>query len=438
MAFKIKCWPFEVSASGKVNETLLTGFGLAGIVGFLFGGYKYATQSENSGKYLGIAGFGAAAAFGSFYYAEMKEEQQDIKNNSEVDASKVEVTNDSNANNSVNDKNNRIKEATFEDVVNSASSADFKPLIANWISSGGIYVLAAPTGTGKSILAIQMGIDIATGMPSKLVPGDVNKAPQRVLYYNGELKDQDFGNRYGKNGVEFPKDNFKLISGRFNSFEDFLIHLESKAREQSSDCTIFVDNLTTYAGQDITCKLVNDLFDTLERIQWDANQNGWSITVVLVAHTNKDCEDKHIKLKDISGSTTLETLATGIFGLANTEVDDIKILHDLKKRRKGMKKEVRLKRESFPYVHFELVDDGQNLVDSSDENLQNKQSQQHTNSSPSNSTSSSANTQQVNPDIVKMTNLRSTGKTDVEIAKEMRCSRETVYRKIGPKNPRKK
>lgn len=438
MAFKIKCWPFEVSASGKTNETLLTGFGIAGIASFFYGGYKFANESDNSGKYLGIAGFGVAAALGSFCYAEMKE-QQDTMNDSKPKNPKKESVNDSNVNNSVNDKNNRIKEATFEDVVNSASSADFKPLIANWISSGGVYVLAAPTGTGKSILAVQMGIDIATGMPSKLVPGDVNKAPQRVLYYNGELKDQDFGNRYGKNGVEFPKDNFMLISGRFYSFEDFLIHLESKAREQSSDCTIFVDNLTTYAGQDITCKLVNDLFDTLERIQWDANQNGRSITVVLVAHTNKDCEDnKYIKLKDISGSTTLETLATGIFGLANTEVDDIKILHDLKKRREGNKKEVRLKRESFPYVHFELVDDGQNLADSSDENLQNEQSQQHTNSSSSNSTSSSSNTQQVNPDIVKMMNLRSAGKTDDEIAKEMGCSRETVYRKIGPKNPRKK
>lgn len=169
MAFKIKCWPFELSASGKPNETLLTGFGLAGLAGVLFGGYKYATQSEDSGKYLGIAGFGAVAAFGSFYYAEMKEEQQDIKNNSEMDPPKGEVNNDSLENNSVNDKNNRIKESTFEDVVNSASSTDFKCLIANWISSGGIYVLAAPTGTGKSILSVQMGLDIATGMPSKLV-----------------------------------------------------------------------------------------------------------------------------------------------------------------------------------------------------------------------------------------------------------------------------
>lgn len=244
------------------------------------------------------------------------------------------------------------------------------------------------------------------------------------------------GNRYGKNGVEFPKDNFKLISGRFHSFEDFLIHIESKAREQKSDCTIFVDNLTTYAGQDITCKLVNDLFDTLERIQWDANQNGRSITVVLVAHTNKDCEEnKKIKLKDISGSTTLETLATGIFGLSNTEVDDIKILHDLKKRRKGNKKEVYLKRESFPYAHFELIDD-EHLDDPSDENLQNMQSQQQTNFGSSNSTSNSANTQQVDPDIVKMMDLRNAGKTDDEIATEMNCSRQTVYRKIGPKKPK--
>jgi orotate phosphoribosyltransferase-like protein len=35
-------------------------------------------------------------------------------------------------------------------------------------------------------------------------------------------------------------------------------------------------------------------------------------------------------------------------------------------------------------------------------------------------------------------NLRNAGKTDDEIATEMNCSRQTVYRKIGAKNPKVK
>jgi hypothetical protein len=61
---------------------------------------------------------------------------------------------------------------------------------------------------------------------------------------------------------------------------------------------------------------------------------------------------------------------------------------------------------------------------------------QQTNSGLSNSTSASVNPQLVNPDIVKMMDLRNAGKTDKEIAEIMGCSRETVYRKIGPKNPK--
>ena len=83
----------------------------------------------------------------------------------------------------------------------------------------------------------------------------------------------------------------------------------------------------------------------------------------------------------------LQNVFKNLRGKGRLTEDDVKVMYELKRRRKGMKKEVRLKRVDYPYVHFELVDDGQNLVDSSDENLQNEQSQQHTNSSPSNSKS---------------------------------------------------
>ena len=126
------------------------------------------------------------------------------------------------------------------------------------------------------------------------------------------------------------------------------------------------------------------------------------------------------------------------FALSSTDEDDVKVVYELKRRRKGMKKEFRLKRVDYPYVHFEVIDVEQNLDDSSDENLQNIQSQQHTNPGPSNSTYASANTQQVHPDIVKMMDLRNAGKKDKEIATIMGCTRETVYRKIGSKKPRKK
>lgn len=432
MAFRLKFWPFEASASGKTSDSLLTGFGLAGIVGFLFGSYKYATSSENSGKYLGLAGLGASLAYGSFVYAENKEEQQEKKNTQKQKEAEAEMK-DVNTESSPTDYEFcRIDEATFDDIVYSVPTTDFKPLVGDLVSSGGIYVLVAPTGTGKSILATQMGIDIATGISSKCVPGDVNKAPQKVIYYNGELKAQDWANRYGKNGVSFPKETFLLVSGKFQSFMDFLSHVKDKGNEQDSDCTIIIDNLTTYAGQEITAKIIIDLFHTLENIQHNATVSGRNVTIILVAHANKDYDDKkRLELKDIAGSSTLAKFATGIFGLSNTDEDDSKILYELKRRREGIKKELRLKRVDYPYVHFELSDDEQDLSDVSDEDLQNVQSQQQSNCG-------SANTQQVDPDIAKMMDLRNAGKTDDEIAADMNCSRQTVYRKIGAKNPKTK
>ena len=80
-------------------------------------------------------------------------------------------------------------------------------------------------------------------------------------------------------------------------------------------------------------------------------------------------------------------------------------------------------------MHFELIDDEQDLSDVSEEDFQNVQSQQQSNCG-------SAKTKHVNPDIAKMMDLRNAGKTDDEIAADMKCSRQTVYRKLGPKNPK--
>lgn len=436
---KFKVGSIEVSASGEnyVSEALTLGVGTGGLGLAGWGLVNLLKGTGNALVNIGATILGAFATGWALKHAEKKEEQHETKKTEKLEESKVESKDVGTVSNSLENDSCNIEESSLEDVVYSVPSADFKPLVGDLITAGGIYVFSGPTGAGKSIMCGQLGLDIATGQPSKLVSGDSAHAPQKVLFFDGELSNQDWANRYG-NMTSIPE-NFTRLAGQFDSCDKFLSFLETKIKGIETDATVIIDNLTACILDELTAPKVNKLYSVLKEILVDALKNGKLLTFFLVVHPVKDYDEKNrMKLSDINGSHRLSSLATGVFAISCTDEDDVKIMYDLKRRRKGMKKEFRLKRVDYPYVHFELVDDGQNLVDSSDENLQNEQSQQHTNSSSSNSTSSSSNTQQVNPDIVKMMNLRSAGKTDDEIAKEMGCSRETVYRKIGPKNPRKK
>lgn len=427
---KLKIGNIEASASGDsyVSGALTFGIGFGGLGLAGWGLVNLLKGAGNAIVNIGATILGAIATGWALNHAEKKEEQHETKKTEKLEESKVESKDVESVSNSVENDSCNIEESSLEDVVYSVPSADFKPLVRDLITAGGIYILSGSTGTGKSIMGGQLGLDIATGEPSKLVAGDSVHAPQKVLFFDGELSNQDWANRYG-NMTSIPK-NFTRLAGQFDSCDKFLGFLETKVKGTETDVTVIIDNLTACILQELTASKVNELYSALKNIQEDALKNGKLITFFLIVHPVKDYDEKNrMKLSDINGSHRLSSFATGVFALSSTDEDDVKIMYELKRRRKGMKKEVRLKRVDYPYVHFELIDDEQDLSDVSEEDFQNVQSQQQSNCG-------SANTKHVSPDIAKMMDLRNAGKTDDEIAADMKCSRQTVYRKIGPKNPK--
>ncbi len=106
-----------------------------------------------------------------------------------------------------------------------------KMLFSEFWHEGEVSILFADTNLGKSILAVQIADSISQGNP---IPGfKLEAQTQKVLYFDFELTDKQFQNRYSidyENPYHFNNNLFRVEINSDSdipegmSFEDFLNH----------------------------------------------------------------------------------------------------------------------------------------------------------------------------------------------------------------------
>jgi len=204
---------------------------------------------------------------------------------------------------------------------------------------GELAILFADTGKGKSILAVQIGQSIASGVP--IEPFVLNAPAQRVVYFDFELTAQQFASRYASvdasaNNAPF-SDNFIRAAPRFDDedipdefkdYTEFLVYSLTEFIRFSGARIVIIDNITwlNTSTQSITGAL--RLMKQLKQLKVRHN-----LSILVLAHTPKRYVTSSLTLNDLQGSKMLANFADNIFAMGGSAAGpDIRYLKHLKYR----------------------------------------------------------------------------------------------------------
>lgn len=211
-----------------------------------------------------------------------------------------------------------------------------KMLFGELWHEGELCILFADTGIGKSILAVQIGESIAS---SKLIEGFKKDAgPQKVAYFDFELSDKQFQNRYSedyKNEYEF-SGIFERIT--FDEDYEYSDNIEySKLIEgniidainRTGAKILILDNITylKHGGFD-KADHVLPLMKFLKKIKSQFN-----LSILVLAHTPKRDNSRPISINDLQGSKQFANFADCIFAInKSSQGEHLRYLKQLKVR----------------------------------------------------------------------------------------------------------
>ena len=210
-----------------------------------------------------------------------------------------------------------------------------KMLFDEFWFEGELCILFADTNLGKSILAVQIGNSISRG---EQVRGLKLEAPKQViLYFDFELSDKQFENRYS---VKFEQhynfdNNFirieinpDAIIPENQSFEDYLSHSLERSIIETGAKVLIIDNLTYLKTETEKAKDALPLMKHLKALK-----NKYGLSILALAHTPKRDLSKPITRNDLSGSKMLMSFTDSSFAIGESQKDkSIRYLKQIKVR----------------------------------------------------------------------------------------------------------
>ena len=198
-----------------------------------------------------------------------------------------------------------------------------KMLFGEFWLEGEICILFADSNLGKSIIAVQIGDSITKGIPINGFKLEALKQP--ILYFDFELSDKQFENRYSvnfSNHYQF-NDNFKRVEinpdadiPEKQSFEDHLnIELEKEiVRTQTK--ILIIDNLTYLRNETEKAKNALPLMKQLKALK-----KKYNLSILVLAHTPKRDLSKPITSNDLAGSKMLMNFCDSVFTIGESSSD---------------------------------------------------------------------------------------------------------------------
>lgn len=200
---------------------------------------------------------------------------------------------------------------------------------------GEICILFADTNLGKSILAVQIGTSISEG---NAIPGFALQAPaQPILYFDFELTDKQFRNRYSADSGEPYPFNANFLRIEINPdaalpdelpFEDYLSQCIEQAVVSQQARVLIIDNLTYLRNETEKAKDALPLMKHLKVLK-----NRHNLSILVLAHTPKRDASKPITRNDLSGSKMLINFCDSAFAIGESFKDgNLRYLKQIKQR----------------------------------------------------------------------------------------------------------
>jgi RecA-family ATPase len=195
---------------------------------------------------------------------------------------------------------------------------------------GELCILFADTGKGKTILAVQIGDAISSGVE---IPGFALEAPrQKVLYLDFELSAKQFEARYSaktdegdrftdhyefdENFIRGEIDPDALDPGEGVSFEQYIIEAIEQQLEQSKAIVLIVDNITFLRSGTETAKDALPLMKELNRLK-----RKYELSIIVLAHTPKRDLSKPLTINDLQGSKMISNFADSVIAIGESSKD---------------------------------------------------------------------------------------------------------------------
>jgi len=211
-----------------------------------------------------------------------------------------------------------------------------KMLFGKFWYEGELSILFADSNLGKSILAVQIGNSINTGIAMQ--PFEVESEPQPILYCDFELTDKQFESRYSdnyQNHYVFRDDFYRAelnpdseVPDGFASFDEYLIASLERTIVQTGVKVIIIDNLTYLRNETEQAKNALSLMKCLKALK-----NRYGLSILALAHTPKRDLSQPITGNDLQGSKMLMNFCDSAFTIGKSFTDqDLRYLKQIKQR----------------------------------------------------------------------------------------------------------
>ncbi|HEY4323251.1 MAG TPA: AAA family ATPase [Mucilaginibacter sp.] len=200
-----------------------------------------------------------------------------------------------------------------------------------------LCILFADTNVGKSILAVQIGYQLAKQSPMHPFGCEVNES-LRILYIDFELNAAQFRIRYThpEHGQHHFGDNF--IRAEFNpggddpflydKYDDYVKEKIEKAIIQSKASVLIIDNITCMGSQTSHAAGALPLMKTLKALKTKHR-----LSMLVLAHTPKRNQCAPITVNDLQGSKMLINFADSAFSIGQSSRDiNLRYIKQIKQR----------------------------------------------------------------------------------------------------------
>lgn len=201
---------------------------------------------------------------------------------------------------------------------------------------GEVCILFADTNLGKSILAVQIANSISTGISTCGLK--LECPPVRILYFDFELSDKQFENRYSDNfdnhysfspiflRAEINPDY--LEDEKFKTFEEVLFYSLEKSVIDFGSKILIIDNITYLKTDNEKAKDALPLMKFLKDLK-----NKYGLSILVLAHTPKIDIYKPITKNHLSGSKMLMNFCDSSFAIGESHQENgLRYIKQIKQR----------------------------------------------------------------------------------------------------------
>ena len=210
-----------------------------------------------------------------------------------------------------------------------------KMLFGEFWFEGEVCILFSDTNLGKSILAVQIGNSISK--KEEINGFKLESEKQPILYFDFELTDKQFENRYSTDYEEHYNfdDNFIRIEMNREAmlpnginYEDFLLYSLEQSIIETDVKVVILDNMTFLKSGTESAKDALPFMKDLKLLK-----NKYGLSLLVLAHSPKRDSSKPITNNDLAGSKMLMNMCDTSFTIGASSKDkNLRYIKQIKER----------------------------------------------------------------------------------------------------------